>query len=89
MSTGFLRTLVWYSPGSRAISTLTPRFAQPGDPRNIPGPAVIPPWMAPGQAVGPATPNGSHTQARSIAHESSHTQEFVPPRRPRRRRRLL
>ena len=31
ISTGLLRALVWYSPGSRAISTLAPRSAQPGE----------------------------------------------------------
>jgi hypothetical protein len=88
ISTGFLRTLVWYTPGSQAISTLTPRSAHPGDPRDIPAPAAIPPWVGPMQTMESSAPSGSHTQAHSIAHESSHTQEFArlrPLRRPKRR----
>jgi hypothetical protein len=88
ISTGFLRTLVWYTPGSQAISTLTPRSAHPGNPRDIPAPAVIPPWVGPTQAVEPTAPSGSHTQAHSLARESSHTQEFArlrPRRWPKRR----
>jgi hypothetical protein len=89
MSTGFLRTLVWYSPGSQAISTLTPRWAYPAnDPRAMPGPSPIPPRTPPVQAAQPPPAGGSHTPAFSGVRESSHTQEFArlgPARWPKRR----
>ena len=81
--------MVWYSPGSRAISTLAPDSAHPSDRRQMPEPAPLPPWRAPSRPAQPEDPNGSHTDSRSLAHESSHTQEFVRLRRPHRRRRGL
>ncbi|MFI5005116.1 MAG: hypothetical protein ACHQE6_08885 [Solirubrobacterales bacterium] len=87
INTGFIPSLVWYSPGPRAISTLAPRFAQPvSDPRRIPRPSPIPPATASLRAAQPATsiaPTDSHTPASSGLRESSHTQEFIRARRTR------
>ncbi|HXA53382.1 MAG TPA: hypothetical protein VNV37_00760 [Solirubrobacteraceae bacterium] len=87
VNAGLLTELVWYSPGSRAISTLAPRSARPPrDPCAIPAPVPIAPWAPSRLAVRPAAPCDSHTQERSRAHESSHTQEFARAHRPRPRR---
>jgi hypothetical protein len=87
IDTGVVRALVWYSPGSQAISSLAPRSAHPvTDPRDIPEPSPIPllPPVPPA-ATGLAAPTGSHTPASTELRESSHTQEF--PRWGRRGRR--
>jgi hypothetical protein len=84
MNMGFIRSLVWYSPGSRAISNLAPRSAQPvSDPRRIPRPSPILPPTGSLRAAQPANssaPTDSHTPASSGLRESSHTQEFVRTR---------
>jgi len=79
INTGVAPALVWYSPGSQAISSLAPRSAHPvTDPRDIPEPSLIPPLPppAPRAATGPTAPTGSHTPASTELRESSHTQEF-------------
>jgi hypothetical protein len=90
INTGLVRVLVWYSPGSRAISSLAPRSARPvTDPRDIPEPSLILPWPSPeaGQPTSPTAPGSSHTPAFSSVNESSHTQEFARGLRDRHRRR--
>jgi hypothetical protein len=79
INTGVARALVWYSPGSRAISSLAPSSAHPvTDPRDIPEPSPIPllPPPVPPATTGLAAPTGSHTPASTELHASSHTQEF-------------
>jgi len=91
INTGLIRALVWYSPGSQAISTLAPRSAHPvTDARDIPAPSPIPLQAAPVQAPAAAltAPTGSHTPASTELRKSSHTQEFTRARRFRWSRRL-
>jgi hypothetical protein len=81
INTGLANVLVWFSPGSQAISTLAPLSARPvSDPDAIPKPAPLP-WLprrhGSFQALPPAASDSSHTSAFSDMRESSHTQEFT------------
>jgi hypothetical protein len=81
INTGLANILVWFSPGSQAISTLAPRSARPvSDPGAIPGPSLLPPRRrrnASSEAASLAASGASHTPAFSGVRESSHTQEFT------------
>ena len=81
INTGLANVLVWFSPGSQAISTLAPLSARPvSDPDAIPGPSLLPPLPRRHEtsaALPPAASNSSHTSAFSDMRESSHTQEFT------------
>ena len=81
INTGWAEVLLWFSPGSRAVSTLAPRAARPVcDARAIPGPSLLHP--RPRISETPAAPSplalrSSHTRAFSGMRGSSHTQEFA------------
>jgi hypothetical protein len=81
IDTGLVKVLVWFSPGSRAISTLAPRPARAAiDRSGIPDPSLILPHTLVEGAVAAgvvALAGSSHTPAWSDMHESSHTQEFT------------
>jgi hypothetical protein len=81
IDTGLVKVLVWFSPGSRAISTLAPRSARPvSDRHGIPDPSLVPPQaLVEGTVVAgvAAIARSSHTPTGSDVHESSHTQEFT------------
>jgi hypothetical protein len=81
INTGLANVLVWFSPGSRAISTLAPLSARPvSDPHAIPEPSLLPPLprrCETSAALHQAASGSSQTPAFSDARESSHTQEFT------------
>lgn len=81
INTGLANVLVWFSPGSRAISTLAPLSARPVSDRDaIPGPSPLPPparRRETPEALAAAASGSSHTPAFSEVCESSHTQEFT------------
>ena len=81
ISTGLENVLVWFSPGSQAISTLAPHSAQPvGDAGAMPAPLPLPlrrPRVQTGAGMPPSASGASHTSAFSDVRESSHTQEFA------------
>jgi hypothetical protein len=80
INTGLVQVLVWFSPGSRAVSTLAPPSAQPICNRDgIPAAALVLPQLLGLEAMraGPEEAGTSHTPTGSDARESSHTQEFT------------
>jgi hypothetical protein len=81
INTGLANVLLWFSPGSQAISTLAPLSARPvRDPDAIPGPSLLPPLPRRHEtsaALAATASNSSHTSAFSDMRESSHTQEFA------------
>jgi hypothetical protein len=81
MSTGLENVLVWFSPGSQAISTLAPHSARPADEAaEMPAPLPLPPHRPRARTAAGIPPSGSdasHTSAFSDVRESSHTQEFT------------
>jgi hypothetical protein len=81
IDTGLVKALVWFSPGSRAKSSLAPHSARPvADPGALPAPSLIVPRLAGYEECRRATaqePGASHTPETSSVRESSHTQEFT------------
>jgi hypothetical protein len=81
INTGWAGILVWFSPGSQAISTLAPRSARPvRDPDALPKPSLVPAWgpfRAAAAGASGAAVAYSRTPARPSPRGSSHTQEFT------------
>lgn len=81
IDTGFVKALVWFSPGSRAKASLAPRWARPvADPSSIPAPSLILPMRAgykERRCASSVEPGASHTSETSSVRESSHTGEFA------------
>jgi hypothetical protein len=81
INTGLVKALVWFSPGSRAVSTIAPRGAQPArDPSPPTEYSPLPPRAQPiasDRASARWEAGRSQTRSSSQLCESSHTQEFV------------
>jgi hypothetical protein len=81
INTGLANVLVWFSPGSQAVSTLAPHSTRPAsDCETLPAALPLSPWRPHRETSGALQPNASaasHTSACSDMRESSHTQEFT------------